>query len=140
MKHRGHINYSSSLSHSFVQCDLQFHSDSFVPKPNISHSLTHALSEPGWMWWFPCLRINSLKGVGRDRRAKERRGEWVWGWGLTGVSVGTWGWATVEHPPRYCLLCQAESVFLQEVGLICHPQQTLSVFLTSSPINITSLL
>lgn len=38
------------------------------------------------------------------------------GWGLTGVSVGIWGWATVEHPPRYCLLCQAESVFLSEAG------------------------
>lgn len=36
------------------------------------------------------------------------------GWGLMGVHVGIWGWATVEHPPRYCLLCQAESVFFQE--------------------------
>lgn len=34
-------------------------------------------------------------------------------WGLTGVHVGIWGWASVEHPPRYCLLCQAESVFFQ---------------------------
>ena len=22
------------------------------------------------------------------------------GWGLTGASVGIWGWATVEHPPK----------------------------------------
>lgn len=36
------------------------------------------------------------------------------GVGVTGVHVGIWGWATVEHPPGYCLLCQAESVFFQE--------------------------
>lgn len=50
------------------------------------------------------------------------------GWGLTGVHVGIWGWATVEHPPRYCLLCQAESVFFsKKPELICQPQQTLSI-------------
>jgi len=56
------------------------------------------------------LRIYSSRGVGRDRKAKKG------GWGLTGVSVGIWGWATDEHPPRCCLLCQAESVVFQEAG------------------------
>lgn len=50
-----------------------------------------------------------MRGVGRDRKS-ERRGV-----GTDG-RVGTWGWASVEHPPRYCLLCQAESGFFQEAG------------------------
>lgn len=53
-----------------------------------------------------------MRGVGRDRKSKRRGG----GWGLT-VEWGHEGWASVEHPPRYCLLCQAESGFFQEAGL-----------------------
>lgn len=35
------------------------------------YGLNCAFSEPGWMWWFLCLRIYSLRGVGRNRKAKE---------------------------------------------------------------------
>ena len=38
-----------------------------------------------------------------------------------GVRVGIRGWATVEHPPRYCLLCQAESVLFQGTGANLSP-------------------
>lgn len=68
-----------------------------------------------WAWVdvvVPVLEDLFIEGGWYRQESKRRRG----GWGLTGVSVGIWGWATVEHPPRYCLLCQAESVFFQEAG------------------------
>lgn len=71
----------------------------------------------------------SLGGCGRSAGGGGGAGKQMKeGWGLTGVHVGIWGWATVEHPPRYCLLCQAESVFFsKKPELICQPQQTLSI-------------
>lgn len=85
-----------------------------------SYSLNRVCSEPGWIWWW-CLRTYSLKGVGRYRKGGGGRE------GLTGVSVGIRGWATVEQPPKAFLLCQAESVyFSKKLWLICQPQQTHS--------------
>lgn len=98
--------------------------------------LAALLVSSDWMWWFLCWR--SIHGRGlvdrKGRRRRRREGLGCVGWGgveLTGVGVGIWGWATVEHPPRYCLLCQAESVFRslssKKPKLICQPQQTLSI-------------
>lgn len=56
-----------------------------------------------------------MDGVGLQEEGGEAGKKMKEGvWGLTGVHVGIWGWATVEHPPRYCLLCQAQSVVFQE--------------------------
>lgn len=52
------------------------------------------------------------------------------GWGLTGASVGIWGWATVEHPPKVRPVMPSRIslfFFSKELELICQPRQTLSV-------------
>lgn len=55
-----------------------------------------------------------------------------------GVCVGIWGWATVEHPPRYCLLCQAESVFFQEAGAnLSTSTNTLHLYSPDTPPPLT---
>lgn len=59
----------------------------------------------------PLLRDLFTEGGLVETGKQKREGR-----GLMGVGLGMWGWATVEHPPRYCLLCQAESVLFQEAG------------------------
>lgn len=125
-KRRGQMNYCDPMSSSLSQYDQQFHCDLFVQNQNkweiTSSGLNCALSEPGWMWWFLCSRIYSLRGVGIDRKAKEGGvGDWrelVWGYGdgqLSSIPQGT-----------ACYAKQNQS-FSKKQEVICQPQQTLSV-------------
>lgn len=112
-KHRGQINYSQPLFSGFVHYDLQLHCDTPVKNKmcGLSASFSQFKSRFQWACMVVMLEDLFIEG-GWYIQEKQKKG----GWGLTGVSVGIWGWATVEQPPRYCLLCQAESVFSQEAG------------------------
>lgn len=122
-KRRGQINYFHSLSSSSPIYDSTVTNLLKTKRVTSPLSLNHAFSEPGWMWRFLCLMIYSLRGVGRDRKAKEEE---------RGVETdgSTWGYGDGQLssiPQGIACYAKQNQSFSKMLGLICQPQQTHSI-------------
>lgn len=123
-KRRGQINYSQPLFSGCIHYDLQLHCDTPVKNKMCGLSASFSQCKSCFQWACTVVMLEDLFIEGGwyiQEKQKKGGGDWrelVWGYGDGQLSSNPQGTA--------CYAKQNQS-FSKKLGLICQPQQTLTV-------------